>query len=484
MNRLTLAVKALTTRNAKDSDIVNMSGAYNLFGSLGRGLFPFQTDMDFIPVDNEGGVMKTKGGHNPQWMGLSTPIMQSKAYGICAPLSSVIDRIAEADTNGRIEFRDEDDNTLKSSFVNKSPRLKRIKNLLYEPNPWQTFEEWNSQQVILAKTHGYCLVFAIGGMLDKSYATALINIPADMATPVANENFNIYDKANNNPISEWKIWIYGKDYTIPASDILIVKDGYITSNINKFGLPQSKMNGLDYSVSNICAAMEADNVLLKKKGPLGVFSHEGVKDPAGMTPMTDEVKRDLQEQLQRYGLTVGQLQYVISRGGLKWNPVSFNVAELQTKETVRQCIDNICDRYGYPAELMSGKNATYENRSSAERFLYQTVIIPFSLRRMAKYNKFFGLEDTVKLYLDYGHLAVLQEDIMRAGQAAEANANANRTNWEAGMITWNEYRVELGMDKVVGGDIYYPQWIKDNPEMAALKTKNKNPDANKTKPKN
>ena len=140
------------------------------------------------------------------------------------------------------------------------------------------------------------------------------------------------------------------------------------------GLPLSKVAGLDFFISNICASMEADNVLLKKKGPLGAWSFDPKPDMAGTIPMTPDDKKEIQEDLKQYGLNWHQFQYVVSKIPLKWNAMSFNLRDLMTKETTRQGIDGICDRFGYPAELMSGKNATYENRSSAEKFLYQNNI--------------------------------------------------------------------------------------------------------------
>jgi len=236
------------------------------------------------------------------------------------------------------------------------------------------------------------------------------------------------------------------------------------------GLPISKVAGLDYFVSNICAAMEADNVLLKKKGPLGVFSYDAKPDMAGLVPMNPKDKDTLQNDLARYGLTSGQLQYVISKSPIKWNAMSFNLKDLMTKETVRQGVDGICDRFGYPPELMSGKNATYENRNSAEKFLYQNNVIPFSLRRMARYSQFFEL-DEVSLNLDYDHLPVLQEDTLNAGQARKYRSEGLSLDWTNGLITWNEYRMLQDMDTVAGMDIYYNEYLIKFPP-PVQKTKN------------
>lgn len=450
--------RSLSTR----SSLVSQSYSNNLFGTIARGNLLFGNARDFIPLNGEGDVLNLRNGYaSASWLGLASKNMQYWAYQYCAPLAGVIDRLAEADTNGKIEFQNEDGTTVKNP--SKNPTLNRIRRLLKKPNPTQTWHEFNSQQIVLCKIFGYCPVFAITPVgMDKSYAKSLWNINPFFATPSRNDEFDMFTD-ENNPIKSWTLSIFGRNYTIDSSDILLIKDGYLDNTITQDGLPLSKIAGLDYFVSNICAALEADNVLLKKKGPLGIFSYNPRTDNvAGFTPMTPGQQKEVQDDLTKYGLTLGQLQYVVSKIPIKWDSMSFNLQELMTKETVRQGIEGICDRLGFPAELMSGKNATYENRNSAEKFLYQNNIIPFTLRRMERYDQFFGLEN-ISIVMDYDHLPVLQEDIMKAGTARKAQSDSIKSDWETGLITWNEARVLMDHDTVSGMDIYYPEWIKNNP---------------------
>lgn len=461
--------------------MVDLSASTNPFGTLGAGYLPISPAADFIPLDNQGGILDLLGNLTdiaPRWIGLSTPQKQYWAYLYCSPLAAVIDKLAEADTNGILQFVNPDGTIRKTESINKSPKLLRIKNLLSKPNPLQTWQEFNSEQIVLCKIFGYCPVWAIRPKgMDKSFTKYLWNLSPYYARPTLDYEYDMM--SDSNPLQYWSFNMYGRSYgLIQPEDVILVKDGY-TSSINPgTGLPISKIEGLEFFISNICAAMEADNVLLKKKGPLGIFSYDPKPDMAGWTPMGTKDKDDLQSDLKNYGLTIGQLQYVISKIPIKWNSMSYNVSELMTKETVRQSIDGICDRFGYPAELMSGKNATYENRTSAEKFLYQTNVIPFSLRRMAKYAEWFELDDT-KLALSYQHLPVLQEDIMHAGQAGKAQSEGLDLDWKNGLITWNEYRIELGWDEVPEGNIYYPEWAKQNhidlnpPKPAGITVNNK-----------
>lgn len=475
MNKVTKFLTGLLPTMAIRSQQTDLAASNNMFGSIAQqGMFPFATQMDFIPDGFNGETVSLTGDNvdvQARWLGLSMKSMQYWAYNYCAPLSTVIDRLAEADTNGILRFReDEDERPLKKSKINKVPQLKRIQKLFNEPNPLQTKEEFNSQQLVYCKTFGYCPVWCITPYgFDKDYTVAMFNLNPFYCEPTANQDYDCYAKAgspNANPISFWTLTIHGTRYEIPASEIVLIKDGYMDKS-DRNGLPLSKVEGLDYYVSNICAAMEADNVLLKKKGPLGVFSHDSKSDMAGAVPMTPAAQDDLQAQLKRYGLTLGQLQYVVSKYPVKWNPMSFNLRDLMTKETVKQGVDGICDRFGYPAELMAGKDATYDNKAMSEKYMYQNNIIPFSLRRMARYNLFFGLNDTdYTMYLCYKHLAILKEDVVKASQAREAYSNSIQIDFEGGRMTWNETRDLMDLERVDGMDIYYPEYIIKFPNMA------------------
>lgn len=251
----------------------DLRAANNIFGSLGAGRFPFQTSMDFIPVNGNGMVIDVKGTNvDAQWLGLEHPTMQYWAYNYCSPLAAVIDRLAEADTNGELQYVNKD-YTLNTTWK-KNPSQKRVMELLLNPNPFQTWEEFNSEQVVICKIFGYCPVFCMAPAgMDKTYTKRMFNLNPYYARPVFNDQFSLFGNDMNtleetllgidreNPIKEWNIGIAGRSYRINADQVLLIKDGFIDSNLSNLGLPISKIAGLDYFVSNICAAMEADNVL-------------------------------------------------------------------------------------------------------------------------------------------------------------------------------------------------------------------------------
>jgi hypothetical protein len=418
-----------------------------IFGSMANP--PLQpTAAGFIPLNDQGDIIFTK--ESAIWKNLQNKQMQYWAYLFCSPLASVIDRQTNADLNGMIEILNDDGDYDTTRYA------KAVKKRLNNPNPLQDWYEFRGQQMVYKKIFGYCPVYTMefpSSSVDKS-TTWFWNLNPLFCDPIANDDFSFVKSPN--PIKMWNYnynegSYYDFSIEIVPEKIIVLKDGYMNQT-DGLGLPISKVAGLEWAISNICAAMEADNVLLRKKGPLGFISQDSTKDPvAGYVPLSPKEKLEVQEDLRNYGLTWSQWQYVVTRHGLKWNPMSFNVKDLDTKGTIREGIDMICDRFGYPAELMSGKNATYENRTSSERWLINNVTVPENKRDMLKYTTYFDVNVTEY----YGDMPVLQDAVLANGQGLKYRTEALDLQYKSGIITKNQYLTALEYDKVDDGDTYY-----------------------------
>src|SRR5690606_11532371 len=196
---------------------------------------------------------------------------------------------------------------------------------------------FRGQQIVYKKVFGFCPVLPIVPIGFESQpwkAKALINLPPWLFKPVPNRTVGVASATSlSDYVKEYQVTILGKTTTIKADQLFILEDSFLQDEGEDFLLPLSRLVGLDMAISNICAAMEADNVLLSKKGPLGFISHDAAtKDQVSYRPMTTKTKNELQKALTRYGLSWDQFQYVISRDAARWVPMSFNPQELGTSE--------------------------------------------------------------------------------------------------------------------------------------------------------
>lgn len=453
----------------------------NLFGSI-AGPDSFSrvatTDVGFIPIDGEGHTLDLKG-QEATWLGLRLPLMQKWAYDYCYPLASVIDRMAESDISGEVEILRSEGKGKENEATN--PWSDRMRALLLNPNPLQSWEQFRGQQMAYKKTYGFCPVMPIipsGFESEPDYATAMINLPPWLFRCVPTGKY-LYQTKIEQFVKEYSISIMGQLITLPPGSIFILEDSFIQSFEQNFLLPQSRLVGLDMAVSNLCAAMEADNVLLRKKGPLGFISHDAaaVKDSvAGYMPMTNTERDEIQQDLSKYGMSWRQFQYVVSKVALKWNPMSFNVKDLGTHETILSSARAICQRFGFPYVLFEDSDATYSNQESAHKKFYDNNVIPNNYRDMAKYNQFFkAAENSCKICTDYSELAIFQEDELNAGRAMQTAAQGLEISYLNDIITKNQWLEYIGMPNIgpEGDKLYSQSEAKKTADALAVQQANK-----------
>jgi hypothetical protein len=433
----------------------------NLFGTIANGssLALLSSSAGFIPSNNKGDVVMIKG-ETAVWLGMKVPMQQLYAYEYCYPLASVIDRLAEADIAGTIGIyylkgKGGKGNPANSVFSNNLMRL------LKRPNPMQTYEQFRAQQIVYKKIFGFCPVLPIvPAGFGPENAVMMLNLPPWLFTAIPAQ-YDLLQSAVDGMIKEYRVSLLGKVITLRPDQVMILDDGFTYSMQSYFLLPQSRLVGLDFAISNLCAAMEADNVLLRKKGPLGFISHDAAatKDStAGYIPMGDDEKEELQDALSAYGMTWAQHQYVISRTAAKWNPMSFDVKALGTKETILESCRAVCQRYGFPYVLFQDSDATYSNQESAHKKLYDNNIIPNNKRDMSKYNDFFKCEENnVEVCADYDDLAVFQEDALNSGRARAYRDQGMQLEFQNNIITVNEWREANDLDLLpdAEGNKYY-----------------------------
>jgi hypothetical protein len=442
-----------------------MSFINSLFGTIANTTLSREpSGMSFIPTDDKGNTIQIKGD-NVNWLGLKSRQMQKYAYDYCYPLASVVDRLAEYDITGTIEI-------LRSTGKGKenfatSEWATRINRLLAQPNPMQSWEQFRGQQVIYKKVFGFCpvLPFIPDGMPPEN-ATSMINIPPWLLDYKSTGDL-IFTSKIEQIVKEWRVSILGKSFTFRPDQIIILEDSFMQDEQTDFVLPQSRLVGLDMAVSNICRAMEANNVLLTKRGPLGFISGSGGKDGAtgAIMPMRPEEKKELQDSLRQYGLTLGQYQYVISRTSATWNPMSFNVTELGIDPTVISGSKAVCHRYGFPYTLFEQQDSTYANGLQAEKGVYQNNVIPNNTKDLNKYNKFFkASENNAKIVGNFSHVAALKEDELAGAKAAKAWDDTLLIEYDNNLITKNMWLTARGYDTIgPDGDKYKKDEISNQP---------------------
>lgn len=431
----------------------------NLFGTIAQGAgIRVPSGISFLPLNDTGDIVPIRG-QNAQWLGLRNREMQRKAYSFCSPLASVIDRLAEADINGKPELLRKGGKG-KEDYATSEYAVK-VNTLLAQPNPLQSWHQFRGQQVVYKKIFGFCPVWPVlpAGFTDAADAYQIWNLPPWLFDVEGTKKI-LRQRDIASMVKTWVMTILNERVEIPADKIFILEDSFMQDPDSDFLLPQSRLIGLDMSISNICAALEADNVLLKKKGPLGAWTHDAgaTKDAvAGYLPMTGKQREEVQRDLEAYGLSWDQYQHIVTRQALKWQSTSFNVSELGTSETLVKGTKEICHRYNYSYTLLEESESTFSaNGQKAHVSLYQNNVIPSRMKDDEKYDKFFKMsENNCKFVADYSWLPILQPDKLLEAQTKMAQTNALLVQYKNNIITMNMMLTGLGLETRTDGDVFY-----------------------------
>lgn len=392
------------------------------------------------------------------------------AYNLCFPLKSLIGKRSKAFNSGIIQAINP--NTKKEV---KSGRAAQLRKLIRKPNVLQIESQFQAQQNTYVDIFGYCPVLKIrpSGMPDQ--ISALWNIPPWLFDIDYTRKWLMQNRISGiykNYYIEWE----GERIEIPHRDLFFVfDDGIGTQNDTNLTIPDSRLVGADYVVSNIIASMKSRNTLLVKRGAIGILSNEAKDIDLGSIPFKKGTKEALQDDFKQYGLTGQAFQVIITDANVKWQQMGFPTKELLMFEEVDANTGHLCDLYGTPSILMTtAKVGTYENQNQARKDFIENTIIPESASRMEQFSNgivfdvpFGEVPETevpeserLAIVRDYSKLSILQEDTLKAAQAQKMLDDALLIEYKAGLITKNDWREKQGMERITDDptfDEYYDE---------------------------
>lgn len=374
-----------------------------------------------------------------------------QAYESCPPLSAIINRKARCYINGQTEVL----NT--QGKVANSTDAKRLKALLKNPNPLQTWKQFEAQQYIYIQLFGFCITLPVipAGFeeLGPMYATSLWNIPPYMLQ-IEESNKLFYQTDITTILNYIQLDYKGKVTDLPLKNLFIFKD-FLPSG-DSLIFPQSRIKALQMPINNIIGAYMSRNELINYAGAQGLMS-PATSDVAGSIPLRQEEKESLQEDVKRqYGIQRGQWRYIIAPAAMNWIPIGKPTKDLMLFEEITDDIMRLCDGYDYPSPLLnSEKGPNVSNTAAYQAQIYTDGVIPESQDYYEQWNRYLNCEKfNICLYKNYNHVSVLQENKKEQGQAMLYMNQSNMLLWQQNLITANEIRVMNEMDSVAGWDIY------------------------------
>jgi hypothetical protein len=386
------------------------------------------------------------------------------AYTKCPPLTSIINRKAQAYINGKTWIM----NT--KGKESQSPEAVKLRKLLAKPNPLQSWKQFEAQQQIYIQLFGFCMVLPIIPVGFEKFgpieATSMWNIPPHMLE-IEESNKLFYQTDQKGIIKEIKLTYKGEKTTIRVNDIYIFKD--ITPSFNTLIFPESRICSLEMPINNIIGALESENVLINYRGALGIFTQEPGSGQFGALPMTPEHKEQLQNDFMRYGLKNKQWKFIVTTAAVKWQQVGVATKDLMLGEMIKEASMMICDGYNYPPHLMGLIDPTFNNQLEAGKSLYQNAIIPEAESNYEQWNNMFRTYDlNINMIKEYSHLPILQKDATAQATARKTLGEALKNEFLMNMITYNRFLELLGEDTRPGMDKYYFELLNEGWKFGAV----------------
>jgi HK97 family phage portal protein len=372
-----------------------------------------------------------------------------KAYTVCSPVATIINRLASSMANGKWWILDENSND-----VSKSNRA--VASLIQNPNPFQTIAEFTRQLDLYRNLYGEAYVYAVipEGFKSAADAVGLWLINPERIEPVYKQAAHPFLSRSAGDIIEKYIISSGRrQITVNPAHVLHIRDLSLDAPFEKNG--KRRLDGLEYEIKNICQAQEAIYSLNKDRGAQGIITNRS-KDITGSLPISPEEKKQILEEYNRlYGLSRNQSKIIISDKDLGWQAMTFSVRDLMLIEGIKQNIESIADAFNYPFELLANqKGTTFANRGEAIKYLYQDNIIPSANIYAEKFTAFFGLQN-VKIDIDFSHVEYMKQAEKEKAEALLKKNQALQIAYRLKIITREEWREIIDLDEQPDGNTYY-----------------------------
>lgn len=391
-----------------------------------------------------------------QWENINGTDTLLKVYRKCAPLSAIINRSAKAFASGNLEVL----NATTDNYVRG--QYKDWEKLLNNPNPLQSKRQYFRQQYTYTQINGWSLALKV--------TPVGFNVPTQL-WPLPFWCIEVEEKKKRIDLMDREQLLSGMYFTHngirtpldPKNLILFTDDSGDIDD--RTWLPRSRFIQLQYPITTLLSAVEAEVTMIQKKGAIGIITNKQVDTLGGSVPMTPDEKDELQAEFRNYGLSRNQWQYIISQTPVEYQSMTFPTKDLLLHESYRKAYQDLCDEYEFPYELTAhSERKNLANVKTFDTILYQNKIIPdanaFDEQLMVGLG---AVENNIKIRHDYSHVPALQQSEEEKGKGRKSMNEALKIEWDNNILTRNMWLEKLGED-TVKNDLYNKYKYELSPE--------------------
>lgn len=287
------------------------------------------------------------------------------------------------------------------------------------PNPFQDKQEFltsahkifNLSDILVVYLHGFN-----GQYFTKDVDIYIFNI---------DDLYIELNKFNDVPLNfkeivkkvEANVFWSDKRWNLNKGNLFFINSSGVSSK--NLMLTNQKIKSAQKPLSNLASLYESENVIIKNRGAVGIFSPQTPKDGYGIS-IGDETK-ETENQLNQYGTLKGQNKWIVSKSPINFIRTELTPTQLGFYETKESSIDAICAVWQHSPLLLKMQGATFANIDASKADLYENKIIPDAKILYDAFNSNIFYNNTFKISYNFDNIASLSESNLKNSTQAEKN---------------------------------------------------------------
>lgn len=386
----------------------------------------------------------------PIWQLFTEASHYIRAYECNPIVNAVITLRARFFANMKFSLIEEDTGEEIVKGHKRFGEFEKLSKLLINPNPLQSTWEWlkfaNINHDVFGNSYDYAAVPK--GYEDRfTYQdiNAINNIPPYLLAQVLTGQW-LEATEKKEIISKYVLTVDAKKRDIDTNQIFHRNYPNLKMD-SSFTQGESLLKTLARPISNIDAALESRNVIIRKRGALGAWVSDA-KDNIGSIPLSEKEIETAQKAFEKYGTLEHQYQQIINPIALKWQRTIPPVKDLMLLEEISSDAIYIANQFGVPEILLKTyfSGTTYENQEASVRRMYQDTTIPESKDWLIGFNNFLKMGGSgVIIKGTYDHLPVLQSDKKDEAEVNSKDSNRLKEMFLNGAIIYNTWLNGVGL---------------------------------------
>ncbi|MFQ3307492.1 MAG: HK97 family phage portal protein [Candidatus Midichloriaceae bacterium] len=363
----------------------------------------------------------------PVWMKRNYMQFAQEAYVKNVIAYRAMNMISQGAASIDIKLCDKDGNTIQHH---------PIKDLLYNPNPYQNHSEFFESIYLYRQISGNAYVFS--SSKTQKLPKEIYSLRPDRVNVIAGENFlplgyqyKVGDKEQN----------FYTDQVSGLGRILHIKN--VNPISDWYGL--SAVEAASYSIDQHNNAAAWNQSLLQNGArPCGAIVVKGNDNMP--SDLSDEQYHRLKEMINDdFTGAANAGKPMILEGGLDWKEISMSPKDMEFIEGKHSAAREIALAFGVPPQLLGipGDN-TYSNLSEARVALWEQTIIPLAKNTVDHMGNWLS-----KLY---GQKMILKLNMDSIGAIADKREAIWERLEKVNFMTINEKRKQVGLAPVKNGD--------------------------------